>query len=307
MVSCNSDNNVTTIDSVRSADQEGATLDYEQLRFDIENVSYEVYGEPTESRSFKDWWHKIWSKKDKVLGADANGFLKGLTSGSFWGALGGGALSSIAKVVQITIEQYEVNTQTAGGSSPAHVRRKTAIGTAPDAVALNGLILSKADEALRERTDSAGYYHNKIICSMLENELANADIEDLTDEYLMKSVSAAIEREFNLTDGQLQNDANYKAQLYDALSHSHDIDDVNVYDDIYKAYQEKNPELAEILSVVAKYIDGISPDSDDDQIREYSEKVYDVINKSTLDEETKTVLKVGVSVGFASSRLWRIQ
>ena len=69
--------------------------------------------------------------------------------------------------------------------------------------------------------------------------------------------------------------------------------------------KKENPQEAELATTIKNYLEGLDNIETDDNLKQYSEKVVQLVNNSKLSQERKDALCRGISVGFASAKLWK--
>ena len=157
---------------------------------------------------------------------------------------------------------------------------------------------------MRSNADSSGYYHNAIVASLYDKHKSIDNIAALSKQKLILAIDAEAEKVLHLPTGSLQNDRKYNTDLYKMLM----ADEGKTIEETICEIRQQNVALANVLDVIHKYLkcgEGIEFTSP--QWRNYSEGIYDIIENSDIDKNTKKALGNGLSVAFASSRLWNFE
>lgn len=79
------------------------------------------------------------------------------------------------------------------------------------------------------------------------------------------------------------------------------------YKELINVAEVKYLELEEILNVISLYFEGMELVETDEEWEQYCKDVIDLISNSGLSERDKESLKAGVTVGYASSKLWKCE
>lgn len=304
-VSCN---NESSIESTKDCSQVKNLNEFDVLKIGIDSLSLNAYHPKLElspnavsTRSFGSFLHKLWKAIDKIIAADASGCITGAISGGTSGALVGAVSGSLAKAVEISI----LKSVAAVKSDPTVVSKVTRKAVQMNMVnnptiALDNVIITTGGKATI--ADSIGYYHNKIIMDMYNDN--SLSLQQVSKVELVKSVDKAVELEFNLSAGSLTNDSIGIAQTVKCLESIDVADSVNTFDEICESYKAKNTEAADLLAVITKYVNDIDELENEEAFRKYTTDVVKLIEDSKVDEETKSRIKTGVIVAFASAHMW---
>lgn len=155
--------------------------------------------------------------------------------------------------------------------------------------------------------DSIGYYHNKILYGMFNNQAKMATfmekdmqgqaqmiVEEMANEpYLLSRYGDELRDVENINNGLAT--ANIMIQI---------ANDVETEDEFFARIGEAGLTDPNIISVMKEIISGLQNvelDTDDGQ---YYQEILKIISDSNLDEETKLRLSDGVIIGQASNHLW---
>lgn len=284
----------------------------QQISYSIDSINTKrlgippfIYNDDTRAFSIKNLWKGI----KTVVAADARGAADGLKSGGFPGAVTGAISSSFSKVVDLLFKDdaQTVDPNPNNNKSP----RKTTIYYNNDSIFKN-MTRAEVDETvlkldrntnIQMKEDSAGYYHNKVILSLLDKHNNVKYWQNITHKDLTIEVAKELEREFNLNEGQLYNDSeligNIATNSFILGSAEEDI--LNSY---YINLRKNNPKMADLIDVIETYVNGLGEIESTDECIEYSEAVMDIINKSNANEDEKLSLRICINVAFSSYRLW---
>ena len=256
---------------------------YETLMSQIDSVAVAYYG-TTHTRSF---WSGLWSNAKKVLIADAIGAAKGLIKGS---PIIEGAACSLGKVVEILLD-HEDEQQTDSVESPVR----------PLEYSLNDIVLANSGNYV----DSIGYYHNRIIQRMFPQNSDISRLRGITTTRLVRIVDQVSAIEDNGLEQEMFE------ELIEDIAQDEDIIEDGQYDffsdsfeDFCEYFMQEDPQTAPQLITIARYIDNLQNYNDHATMKAYSEQVINLVNQSTISDDSKEIIKVGLSVAFASAHLW---
>ena len=76
------------------------------------------------------------------------------------------------------------------------------------------------------------------------------------------------------------------------------------FEDFCEYFMQEDPQTAPQLITIARYIDNLQDYNDHATMKLYSEQVINLVNQSSISEESKSIIKIGLSVAFASAHLW---
>lgn len=173
-------------------------------------------------------------------------------------------------------------------------------------VAMQGLIVPAASGRKASITDSIGYVHNEIFVSLANNSKdANAWLDKDYDSF-----KASLKQQI-LKDPILKKCSAISTK--DLVSANVDIIEEKVAswnNDQLSSSQMRDeailmaPTQKDQINVLYDIICGIEELDGNAITEDYIHEVYKLIESSSLSAKDKESLKMGVSVGFASSRLW---
>ena len=252
--------------------EENKTVTVKELTERLRTYNASVYGM---TRASQDPWvsqpETSTDTRMKVVAADVAGAMWGAKRGGAVGALVGGGLSSLAKIVKDRLFKWIMGTL----STPRVFR-------------------AAASPAF---SDSIGYYHN-----VLESEMYKMDnnIDRITSQQL-----------FDRADSIMQNTSTgYKAApRFTAVQKSGICADLDVlrsidtsdmtFDDYCDKLIELNPEGEDYINFVAEYLYIVNYANVD--IDEYTEEVMFMINNANADVEDSSLLFTCMQVAYAST------
>lgn len=274
---------------------------YARLNNDILVLNLELSQQ--ETRGFLG---RLFKSVLNVFIADVVGAVKGVFTGdNIWQSAQGSSFSSAKKQGFIT-GVYVLNEII--GNAP---RRVAMLGDTlatscvqPREDALNNLVLVQ-NPLLATANDSLGFYHNLIIYNTLEKNNSVNYWKSVSDEAcvlklneeIISTIPVSCYSDVSISDETIQfcsfiGEESVKCENYKEL--------INVA-------EVKYPELEEILNVISLYFEGMELVETDEEWEQYCKDVIDLISNSGLSERDKESLKAGVTVGYASSKLWKCE
>lgn len=281
VTSCSNHEDFTTSE-INSLQQPSETVAFDNLLAQIDSVGYVCYGVSTQSRT--RWsWKKFWGNVKKVLLADAVGAATGLIKGS---PIIDGVAASLGKTVEILLTKN-------------HESDSTAMAVMPEHYALDDIVLTNCGVNI----DSIGYYHNRIIQNIFQQN-SNLNIwSNCTSSQIARVISHIIEDDGNeqvvyeeLIEDVLQEEIGEDDQLYDFFG--------DTFEELCTFFIQEDPQTAPQLITIARYIDNMQDFEDLQTMRAYSEQVVNLVNQSSISEDSKNIIKTGLAVAFASAHLW---
>jgi len=267
------------------------------VRNQIESLNQTMFTTDTDTRGLKKWFKKIFA----VVTADAVGGLFGFQFAGPCGAAAGAIMASgLAAAVpanHITILEP---------TNPLYITRADTI------LPSNGLLpTNPVDIALRNvvptgnwsKTDSIGYYHNLAIIE-IKAELNNNPV---TYDIMLDKVSEKTSLLYNESALQIKNDLNLNKEFFEHAS-SYELSakkNLNM-NNLIQAWAGLYPNKADELAVLESFFDGLLNLEVEENDGEYLDRVLEIIDASSLDENTKRNLRNSFIVGNASYQLWDI-
>lgn len=253
---------------------------YEMLFFQMDSVGAVYYGKETQTRLS---WKKFWRGFRKVLLADAIGAAKGLIKGS---AIIEGVASSLGKAVEVILTKDDESDSSEMAVMPEHY-------------AFDDIVLTNCGVNI----DSIGYYHNRIIQDIFQHN-SNLNIwRGCTSTQIAKVISRIVEDDGlqqvmyeELIEDVLQEEIREEEELYDFFG--------DTFEELCTFFIQEDPQTAPQLIAIARYIDNMQDFEDLETMKTYSEQVINLVNQSSISEESKSIIKTGLAVAFASAHLW---
>lgn len=255
---------------------------YEALMSQIDSVGTAYYG-TMNTRSF---WSTLWSNMKKVLIADAIGAAKGFIKQT---PVVDGVAASLGKVVEILLTDED---EPDSIGSPVR----------PLEYSLDDIVLTNSGSY----ADSIGYYHNRIIQRTFPQN---------TDISIMRGISTTRIAQAISCIAQMEDDGNELEMFEELIEEIPYEEELNTDDDDYdfcgdtfeelcEYFIHEDPQTATQLIIIARYIDNLQDYNDHATMKLYSEQVINLVNQSSISEDSKSIIKIGLSVAFASAHLW---
>lgn len=274
------------------------TQGYADLQANIKglNSSYET----PQTRGFLG---KLFKKILKVFVSDCVGAIKGAVQGNnIWQSAQGASMTTaktdfntdptISADFSITLKDYTENDTTV-----------TQI-LQPKPSALHNLILT-GDSTTSNFNDSIGYYHNTVIYSLFEK---NNDLnywKGVSNYACVLEINKEIINTIPTTTYSDTIVSPETLKFCDFISNkSLECQD---YKELLNACAVQYPELKNMMETTTGFFEGMEQVTTDEEWEQYCKDVIKLITKSNIPESDKEALKMGISVGYASSKLWKFE
>ena len=280
-----------------------------EIQQGIDSIRYQHANQVGQQKNIGKWLKKLWKHIKQVALADAVGAIKGAFGGNLGTIVSKAAENSVVSVVTILFTDDKSPNDGNGtpqeGTTPSKVRCKTSIST--DSCYLkkhptDSVVLIPGNS----KEDSVGYYHNAVIAQVIHNH-GDENVYFGSGEMsipMIQEICTATEQVMNLEPGTLCKDsAMIAADLLD-LEENAESDTLRTFDELCAYYKQKEPAVADLLCVIAKYVDDIDDINDYPAFKTYSENVVNLIDSAQIDDDTKSLLKEAISVAYASAKLW---
>lgn len=291
MFSCTNYN----VDKVDTSLQESQDQ-YNTLISNIEDLN-STY-ERTQTRSF---FGRVLNRFLKVVAADVIGGVKGAFRGdNIWQAATGASLNSAKKQGFITGVDFINTTLTRSGAS--YNDSDVTHFLNPKSMSLQNLILVE-DSVSATINDSIGYYHNMIIYSTLENNNSLDYWKVISDNATLLELNEEI---INTIPAGIYNDTILCQETIDFCNFiSTKSLECQDYHALFDVTSLTYPELRNVIRTASVFFEGMELVSNDEEWYQYCKNVLRIISNSDISDADKNTLKIGLSVGYASSKLWK--
>lgn len=153
------------------------------------------------------------------------------------------------------------------------------------------------------QSDSIGIYHNRIIKKVFSEHNDLQYWKETGTKEIVEITSIAAEKEMNLPTGTIVDNDILKEKICTYLDKIR-YQTAEEEEADYQKLKTENPKLANILDIIANYINGIAETDDDDASIEYHKNIMKIIEESDLDQTTKEMLNSAINVAFSSANLW---
>lgn len=283
-----------------------------QLRLNITNLNKKW--QPSSSRNSmylrKKSLKGFFSRLINVVVSDVGGAIKGAINGENI-LKSAGKASAKAGVKAIVDTTNELLNSDDVQPAPFRIRKKSDesisildfINSSENV--LVDIVPEQSDNDMDTALDSIGYYHNKVLLELFtENDnirywknLSTEELSDIIDEALV---------DVNLFDDIIIGKSS--DQLSDMLAFcdnlSDIIDDYSNSTDFCDALSLQYPDIADALSVISIYMEGLQVNLGTDNVALYTENVLSLVAESYVNTEMKYILRSGIVVAMASAKLW---
>ncbi len=274
------------------------TQDYADLQASIKGLNSNF--ETPQTRGFLG---KLFKKILNVFVSDCVGAIKGAIQGNnIWQSAQGASVttarkdfnkdSTISADITISLKDYSEQDTTI----------TQILQPKPDA--LHNLILN-GDSTTANFNDSIGYFHNVVIYSTLEK---NNDLNFWKGVSNYACVLELNKEIINTIPTTIYNDTIVSAETLrfcDFIGNkSKECQD---YKELLSACSTQYPEMKDMLETTTGFFEGMELVTTDEEWEQYCKDVIKLITNSNIPESDKEALKMGISVGYASSKLWKFE
>ena len=294
MVSCGSTMEESTFQPTHNT--ESLNKSYATLHSDLTKMNTNM--DSTTSRSFLS---RLFKRVLNVFVADCVGAIKGAFEGeNVWQSAQGASCASARK--QVFIEGVDAANTVLSRATLENNDLVTS-RIQPKKTALDGLIL--ADQSTATLEDSIGFYHNNVIYKTLEKDNSVTLWKEISDEDCLNKLNAEIMK--------VSKGTTYKDTILNksTIEFCHFISDASVENQNYKTLLESTkkfyPKLDNMLDITSVYFEGMELVSTEEEWQQYCKNVIKTISNSSIPSKDKDALKMGVTVGYASSKLWKCE
>lgn len=277
-------------------DTETLNKSYASLHSDLTRMNANM--ESTTSRSFLS---RLFKRVLNVFVADCVGAIRGAFEGeNIWQSAQGASCVSARK--QGFIEGVDAANTLLSRAKLENSDLVTS-NIQPKETALDGLILADPSTATLE--DSIGFFHNNVIYKTLEKDNSVTLWKEISDEDCLNKLNVEIKK--------MSKETTYKDTILNksTIEFCHFISDTSVESQNYKILLEstKNsyPQLGNMLDITSVYFEGMEFVSTEEEWQQYCKSVIKTISNSSIPSKDKDALKMGVTVGYASSKLWKCE
>lgn len=261
------------------------------------------YNQTLVQNQTRGFWERLFNRVLKVFVADCVGAIKGAVSNdNIWQSAQGASLNSARKQTLFTGVDA-INTYVTR-SVASDVDTTATQALQPKSEALQNLILVD-DMSSATAIDSIGYYHNAIIYSTLEKDNSLNFWKSVSDYACILKINEEITRTIPT---QTYNDTVLNRETVDFCkfisNKSVECDD---YQGLLRATSDQYPKLRNLLETTSGFFEGMELVSSEDEWEQYCKGIINLISNSNIPDKDKKALQIGISVGYASSKLWKTE
>lgn len=242
----------------------------------------------------------------KVVAADCVGAVKGVVTGNnVWQSAVGASYNSAKKQSFLTLVDA---TNTLFVNAPVRRSAKadstSVYNVYPKDFALDNVVLNNVSTTATI-ADSIGYYHNYIIYKVLEREKEIEFWNAVSDEACVLMLNEEIN---NSIPQSVYCDTVVTKETMDFVTFvSDESSKCNHYKELLNTVIAKEPQLENILNTLSLYLEGMELVTNDEDWESYCRQVIELISASDLSDTDKESLSAGITVGYASSKLWKAE
>lgn len=249
----------------------------------------------------KSFFSKLFKKVLNVFVSDCYGALKGLVKGqNVWQSASSASTSSAVR--QLEDLRTELGNDAYYGNKTSRVAASLPSATTvlrSKNIALNDLILTEATPTLN---DSVGYYHNVAIYNAMTD---NSDLTywtSLSDKEIVAQLNKEIVK---IAPTSAFANTPIAAETVEFSTYISNLSaKCGNAAEMSATVKQDYPELTKHISIMELYLQGMENVMNWDEWRSYCQRLIQIIDRSTLSEKDRESLKAGITVGYASSKLW---
>ena len=251
----------------------------------------------------RGFWGRLFNRVVKIFVSDCIGTIKGaITGDNIWQSAQGASVTSASKQGGVTLLDV-TNTYITRSSNAGDSMKVTQV-LQPKSVALENLILVDSS-ATATINDSIGYYHNTIIYSTFEKKDNINYWKSVSDYTRVLELNKEI---INTVPSTSYNDTILNIETVNFCKF---IGEKSLackdYKELLHETSVQYPELKNMLEITSGFFEGMELVSTEEEWEKYCKDVIKLITNSKIPEKDKSALKMGICVGYASSKLWRVE
>lgn len=266
------------------------------VKLQLDSLNNATFSDINKSRGFRDWFKRVVA----VVVSDAVGGMVGSVGGPVGtavGAIGASAVAAFTPIENISFMSRSGTAMTESSSTPQ---------MNPASISLVSSIIPASKTNVQiSKEDSLGYYHNKALLSM--NQSIHSDKIDF--ENILIHTADITGNLYHASQEDLTLVFNENRPLFDNIaSEIVPLRNLEVTPlEIINLYATKYPNYQSELNVLGSFFEGLYNMDIDENDGEYMNKVLEIIQNASLDDNTKQHLRNAVIVGNASYQLWNVQ
>lgn len=289
--------NLTLSDTYHNFSDELTEL--QNLNEGFQRLNYQFGIAETKSRNWS--WPRFWT----ITGSDVVGAIVfGLIS-DWWGALGGGVLSSISSYKNGKLIDHQLgngqHSPSTGPNSNSFFETTSFVGFDDNGIELSydleSLGITEDDEEYScvedEIRDHLGELHNEVIITLCQQY--GDSLATLSDNAIVDMSMELVASWYGLDSSQIPYLA-LDEDLFGACVLESEED--------FESLIEEYPEYSGYFLIVENYIVGISQLETVEQILAYKAQATSLIQNSTISSSAKSTLISGLDVMISSNGLW---
>lgn len=296
VVSCSTNQEVNELSIIPNSESKAIDVNYQNLQSDLNQLNANI-----ESHKTRGFLSRFFNRVLKVFVSDCVGAIKGAFEGeNIWQSAEGASLGSAKKQGFISCVD----------ATNTYITRVLDINEAhatdclqPKESALQNVLL--VDPASATLEDSIGYYHNRIIYNTLQENNSITYWKEISDEECLQKLNVEITKASNGTNYKDTIMSN-KTKVFCTFISQTSTESQN-YEEIIETTKIKYPQLSNMLDVASTYFKGMELVTTEEEWQQYCKNVLAIITKANISQHDKDALKMGINVGYASSKLWKCE
>lgn len=265
----------------------------------IESLNKEMFHDNSQTRGLGRFFKKLFV----VVLADITGGMQGCILG---GPGAGAATAIVSSGYAATINPDNIKFLSPQKAKQTDTVKVVGMIPMNDSdIAISPSLLPTNKNSQITKTDSIGYFHN-LVLKELNTTLCPNDY--VLDSLIVKVASTTCKYYDEPIDdvvGKLNQERTFFEKISDTENYStENCDDIH---EIISVWKKQFPKQSDKFDVLETYFNGIANLDVEENNGEYMNRVLDVINKSSLEEDTKNELRNAFIVGNASYQLWNTE
>lgn len=268
------------------------------VQVQIDSLNKDMFPEHIQSRGLRDFFKKFWA----VTTCDAVGGMFGFLWG---GPIGAAATATVCSGVAALTDSKNISIKDEATPKDKDLELIMMPMNSPQIALSSTLIPAKGTNVKATREDSIGYYHNKILLDLKNG----SDSNTYTIDNIIDAVAANTSIIYDEPEDKIHHILNCNKSFFDDIlkqNFAYQNQDETLHE-IFNNWKFQYPEQSEKLSVLESFFEGVSNYEIGENDGKYLGKVLNIIDQSSMDEDTKRDIKNGIIVGNASYQLWNIQ
>lgn len=273
--------------------------------YDVLQAEIQSYNSCMQDNTTRSFLSRLFKRVLNVFVSDCVGAIKGAFKGdNIWDSAIASSATSANK--QMCIEMIDfTNTYITRGEGKSVADTTILNSLNPKEKALDNVVLNSSASSNLTINDSIGYYHNLVIYSAYEKNNSKKFWETVSDYACILKLNEEIRKTIpetcssdTIIDDETVNFCSFISEQAVACDN---------YKELLNVTAEKYQELRNTLKTTSIFFEGMEQVSTDEEWKQYCIDILKIISSSNIPEKDKDALQKGITVGYASSKLWKCE